>query len=232
VSRFSLALSLFDFVLFIIVVHGDINWYQSLGFAIAGVGTSFVKFNIMKFNGTDNFGLWQRHAKDLLVQQGMVKALYGTKPDDMSNIDWKELEVKAVATIWLCLGDDVMYHGMDKESLAAVWLKLEIRYMSKSLMNTIYLKQRLYSLKMVDASDLGQQINVFNQVINNLKRVNLKFKDEDKALMLLNSLTAFAMYENLVTTMTWGKEPLELENITRASWLFIRGRKLVMTILN
>jgi hypothetical protein len=49
---------------------------------MSGVGTSFVKFDVMKFEGTYNFELWQRHVKDMLVQQGMVKALYGTKPDD------------------------------------------------------------------------------------------------------------------------------------------------------
>jgi len=98
----------------------------------------------MKFDGTGNFELWQRRVKDLLVQQGMVKALYGMKLDDMLDIDWKELEARTVATIWLCLGDDVMYHVMDEESPAAVWLKLENQYMSKSLMNKLYLKQRLY----------------------------------------------------------------------------------------
>jgi hypothetical protein len=67
------------------------------------------------------------------VQQGLVKALYGTEPDDMPNIDWKEREVKAVATILLCLGDDVMYYVMDKESSAVVWLQLESRYIFKSL---------------------------------------------------------------------------------------------------
>jgi hypothetical protein len=82
----------------------------------------------------------QRRVKDLFVQQGMVKALYGTKPNDMPDIDWKQLEVRAVATIRLCLGDDVMYHVMDEESSAAVWLKLESRYMSKSLTNKLYLK--------------------------------------------------------------------------------------------
>jgi hypothetical protein len=50
----------------------------------------------------------------------MVKALYGTKPKGMVDIDWKELEAKAMATIRLCLGDDVMYHVMDKESLVTV----------------------------------------------------------------------------------------------------------------
>jgi hypothetical protein len=48
------------------------------------------------------------------VQQGMVKVLYGTKPEGMADIHWKELEAKAVATIRLCLGDDMMYHVWTK----------------------------------------------------------------------------------------------------------------------
>ena len=41
----------------------------------------------------------------------------------------------------------------------------------------------------------------------------MKFEDEDKALMLLNSLSTSSMYENLVTTLMWGKETLDLEEI-------------------
>ena len=155
---------------------------------MARIGTSSTKFDVMKFNGSENFGLWQIRVKDLLVQQGMVNALYGTKPEGMVDIDWKELEVKAVASIQLCLGDDVMYHVMDEESPAAVWLKLESWYMSKSLTNKLYLKQRLYGLKMAEGLDLSQHINVFNKIIKDLKRVDVKFEDKDEALMLLNSL--------------------------------------------
>jgi hypothetical protein len=50
--------------------------------------------------------------------------------------------------------------------------------------------------------DLSQHFNVFNHVITNLKRVDVKFEDEDKALMLLNSLLTSTTYENLVTTLT------------------------------
>jgi hypothetical protein len=107
---------------------------------MAGISTSSAKFDVMKFDGTGNFRLWQRRVKDFLVQQGMVKVLYGTKPDVMSDIDWKELEARTVANIRLCLGDDVMFHVMDEESLAAVWLKLESRYMSNSLTNKLYQK--------------------------------------------------------------------------------------------
>ena len=39
-------------------------------------GISSMKFDLVKFDGFGNFSLWQRRVKDLLVQQGMVKALY------------------------------------------------------------------------------------------------------------------------------------------------------------
>jgi hypothetical protein len=155
---FSLFYLLFLLILFIIgvctVTTDHNNWNQSqvleASSLMSRVGTSSVKFDVMKFDGTCNFGLWQSRVKDLLVQQGMVKALYGTKPNDMADIDWKELEAKAMATIRLCLGDDMMYHVMDEEFPTTVWLKLESQYMSKSLTNKLYLKQLLYELKMTE----------------------------------------------------------------------------------
>jgi hypothetical protein len=78
---------------------------------------------------------------------------------------------------------------------------------------------------MVEGSDLSQHINVFNQIIDDLKRVDVKFEDEDKALMLLNSLSTSSTYENLVTTLTWGKETLELEDITGALLAFHQKKK-------
>ncbi|KAL6311694.1 hypothetical protein AAG906_006513 [Vitis piasezkii] len=98
----------------------------------------------------------------------------------MDDMDWKDLEAKVATTIRLCLADDVMYHVMDED-----------RYMSKSLTNKLYLKQKLYGLKMVESLDLSQHINVFNQIISDLKRIDVKFEDEDKALMLLNSFRFF-----------------------------------------
>jgi hypothetical protein len=58
-----------------------------------------------------------------------------------------------------------------------------------------------------------------------LKRVDVKFEDEDKALMLLNLLPTFSMYENLVTTLTWGKETLELEDVIGALLAFHQRKK-------
>ena len=97
--------------------------------------------------------------------------------------------------------------------------------MFDSLTNKLYLKQKLCGLKMVEGSDLSQHINVFNHVINDLKRVDVKFEDEDKALMLLNSLPASSTYDNLVTTLMWGKETLELEKITSVLLGFNQRKK-------
>ncbi|KAJ9685779.1 hypothetical protein PVL29_017721 [Vitis rotundifolia] len=83
----------------------------------------------------------------------MVKALYTKQPEGMTDMDWKDLEAKAAATIRLCL------------------------------------------------------------IISDFKRIDVKFEDEDKTLMLLNSRPASFTYENLVTTLMWGKETLDLEEI-------------------
>ena len=55
----------------------------------------------------------------------MMKALYEMTIKGMLDIDWKDLEAKAMATIRLFLEDDVMYHLMDEESSTTIWLKLE-----------------------------------------------------------------------------------------------------------
>ena len=50
----------------------------------------------------------------------------------------------------------------------------------------------------------------------------MKIKEEDMGLMLLNSLPE--SYHNLVTTLMWGKETLEVEEITSALLTLIQRR--------
>uniref|UniRef100_A0A2N9GEX0 Integrase catalytic domain-containing protein n=1 Tax=Fagus sylvatica TaxID=28930 RepID=A0A2N9GEX0_FAGSY len=180
------------------------------------INASIATVGLVKFDGTGNFGLWQRRVKDLLVQQGLVKALYGKtkRPEKMTDDEWEELDMKAVSTIWLLLADEVMYDVMEENSTTGIWLNLEKRYMSKSLTNKLHLKQKLYGLKMTEGADLRQHINTFKQIISDMLRIDIKFEDEDKAMMLLTSLPA--SYEHLVTTLLYGKETLELEEVSGA----------------
>ena len=53
----------------------------------------------------------------------------------------------------------------------------------------------------------------------------MKFKDKDKALMLLSSLPVSSTYENMVTTLMWGKKTLDLEEITSILLVFNQRKK-------
>ena len=120
------------------------------------INASIVTVGLVKFDGTGNFGLWERMVKDLLVQQGLVKALYGKtkKPEKMTDDESEKLDMKAVHTIRLLLADEVMYDVMEERSTVGIWLNLVKKYMFKSLTNKLYLKQKLYGLKMTEGADL------------------------------------------------------------------------------
>ncbi|KAJ6994065.1 hypothetical protein NC653_017017 [Populus alba x Populus x berolinensis] len=94
-----------------------------------------------------------------------------------------------------------MYHIMDEESPTTIWKKLESWYMSKSLTNKLYLKHKLFYLEMSKGKNLNQHI------------VDVKFDNENKTLMLLNSLLVSSKFKNLVTTLMCGKETIQLEEI-------------------
>jgi hypothetical protein len=67
---------------------------------------------------------------------------------------------------------------------------------------------------MQEGSDLVEHMNSFNQVVTDLARLGAQVPDEDRAILLLYSLPP--SYDHLITTLTYGKETVELEEITAA----------------
>ena len=59
------------------------------------------KFEVEKFTRKNNFSLWKLKVRDLLVQQGLHKALDGVtkKPTSISSLDWEELDAGALSNI-------------------------------------------------------------------------------------------------------------------------------------
>lgn len=77
---------------------------------------SNAKFEVEKFDGTDNFGMWQCEVLDLLFREGSHIALE-SKPENMSTEDWNFVNRQACGTIRLCLAKEQKYFVM-KETLA------------------------------------------------------------------------------------------------------------------
>ena len=46
--------------------------------------------NIVKFNESQYFELWQRRVKDVLVLEGLVKALTGKQLKGMKDAEWQD----------------------------------------------------------------------------------------------------------------------------------------------
>ena len=63
---------------------------------------------------------------------------------------------KAHIAILLSLGDKVLRQVSKETTTSGLWLKLESLYMTKSLVNRLYLKQALYSFKMSEEKVLAK----------------------------------------------------------------------------
>ena len=127
------------------------------------------------------------------------------------NEDLEEMDLRAASTIQLCLADEIIYNVMDEETATGLWLRLETLYMTKSLSNKLYLKKKLYGLRMNKGTTVLEHLNFFNMVISELLTVNVKIDEEDKALILLSSLPE--SYDHIITTMLCGKKTLILEEV-------------------
>jgi len=76
----------------------------------------------------------------------------------MDKKDRKALLEKAHSVIVLSLKDKVLRHVLKEKTAARLWIKLEILYMTKSLVNNLYLKQTLYSYNMSNEKTISEEV--------------------------------------------------------------------------
>lgn len=153
----------------------------------------------------------------LLVQQGVAEALKGPAalPTNLSEKEKASIMDKAHSAIILSLGDKALQEVSKDKSAQAMWLKLELLYMTKSLANTLYMKQRLYSFKMSEEKSTSEQIDDFNKIIDDLENIHITLEDEDKALLLLNAIPK--KYEHFKDVMLYGRDQtITLEEVQSA----------------
>jgi hypothetical protein len=146
------------------------------------------KMEIEKFNG-QSFELWKLKMEDLLVEKDQwIMVDLGTTPTRTSEDDWKKLDRKAKSTIRMCLSDSILLNVLEEATTKDLWDKLGKLYQYKSLVNKIFLRKKLYNLRMRDGDPVAEHLNAFNTVVSQLVYVEIKISDEDKCISLLCSL--------------------------------------------
>nr|GEV45144.1 retrotransposon protein, putative, Ty1-copia subclass [Tanacetum cinerariifolium] len=122
-----------------------------------------------------------------------------------------KLNKKAHSAMILCLGNKVSREVTGETTAAWVWSKLETLYMTKSLANKLYLKKKLYTFYMPAGRKIFEHIDEFNKIVLDLANTEVKFEDEDLALLLLTSL--LTSYKHFVDTLLYGWEALSLKDV-------------------
>nr|BAQ19356.1 putative gag-pol polyprotein [Torenia fournieri] len=193
------------------------------------------RFEVEKFTGDNDFGLWKMKMRALLTQQGLIEVLMvedppatvvaGTAPTGQEDAaaaavnaqaaaEKKILDSKAHSVIILSLGDRVLRQVSHESTALGLWKKLEELYMTKSLANRLYLKQALYSFKMIEEKAIDEQMDQFIKLILDLENIEVKIEDEDQALLLVCALPR--SYNTFKDTLLYGRETLTLKEVQAA----------------
>jgi len=161
------------------------------------------------FDGTGHFSMWQGEVLDSLFQQGLDIAIEEEKPEEVEEKDWSIINRLACETIRSCLSREQKYAVKNETSAHKLWKALEHKFLKKSGQNKLLMKKRLFRFDYQQGSTMNAHIIMFNRLVANLLNLDLKFEDEDLALMLLSSLPD--EFEHLETTLLHRKENVSLD---------------------
>jgi hypothetical protein len=121
------------------------------------------------------------------------------------------MDQKAKSTIRLCLSDLVLLNVLEEATTKDLWEKLGKLYQSKSLVNKLFLRKKLYNLRMRDGDSVAEHLNAFNTVVSQLVSVDIKILDEDKCISLLCSLPD--LWDSLIMAIGSNTTSLKFEEV-------------------
>ncbi|KAI5316969.1 hypothetical protein L3X38_036676 [Prunus dulcis] len=149
------------------------------------------RLKVDKFNGSNNFGMWQCKVMDVLYQQELDIVLED-KLEEVDDKEWKRLNLHACGFVRSFLDKELKYPYIKETSVKELWRKLKEKYMTKNAENRFFLKKRFFRFQYRSAN----------------------LPDEDKTLYLSNSLPDD--YDHVTTTLLYGKSEGKLDEVSAA----------------
>ena len=171
------------------------------------------KFDVEKFNGT-NFSLWKMKVKAILRKDNCLAAI-GDRPAEITDDGkWQEMDSNAIANLHLALADGVLSSVAEKKTAKEIWDTLTRLYEAKSLHNKIFLKRRLYTLRMAESTSVTDHINTLNTLFAQLTSMGYSIDTTERAELLLQSLPD--SYDQLSFNFTNNMDSLVFDIIAAA----------------
>ena len=176
------------------IVHGEI-----VGVSSSKIGTMATKFEVQKFNGS-NFSLWKMKMKAILRKDKCLAAIEDRPASITDDNKWNEMNEDAMADLYLGLADEVLSSIEEKKTANEIWDALTKLYEAKSLHNKIFLKRRIYTLRMLESTTVTEHINTLQTLFSQLTSLGHKIEENERAELLLQSLPD--SYDQLIINLT------------------------------
>ncbi|TYK04234.1 Retrovirus-related Pol polyprotein from transposon TNT 1-94 [Cucumis melo var. makuwa] len=173
------------------------------------------RFEVSKFNGNDDFALWRKNIRVILVQHKVAKILDEERlPENITVSEKRDMDEMAYSTILLYLSDEVLRLVDEATTTGELWKKLENLYLTKSLPNKLYLKEKFFGYKMDQSKGLEENLDKFQKIIVDLNNISEEMSDENQVVILLNSLPE--TYREVKATIKYGQDSLTMSIVLDA----------------
>ena len=176
-----------------------------------------MKFDLPLLDYKTRFSLWQVKMRAILAQASDLDEsldAFGEKEPSTWTAEEKRKDRKALSLIQLHLSNDILQEVLTERSAAGLWLKLESICMSKDLTSKMHVKMKLFMHKLQEGGSVMNHISVFKEIVADLVSMEVKYEDEDLALLLLVSLPS--SFTNLRDTILLSRDTLTLAEVYEA----------------
>ena len=161
--------------------HNYSRWYTNL--CAIFINKMAAKYEIEKFNG-NNFSLWKMKMKAVLRKNNCLAAI-GERPMEITDDKWNEVDGNAISDLHLALADGVLSSVAEKNTAKEIWDTLTKLYEAKSLHNKIFLKRKLYTLRMAESTMVTDHINTLKTLFSQLTTLGHNIEENERAELLL-----------------------------------------------
>ena len=178
---------------------------------------TLMKFDLPLLDYKTRFALWQVKMRAILAQSSdLDEALdgFGGKGQKSWTAEEKRKDREALSLIQLHLHNDILQEVLQEKTAVELWLKLESICMSKDLTSKMHVKMKLFMHKLQEGGSVMNHLSIFKEIVADLVSMEVKYDDEDLALLLLCSLPS--SFVNFRDTILLSHNKLTLAEVYEA----------------
>ncbi|KAH9685484.1 hypothetical protein KPL70_013981 [Citrus sinensis] len=141
-----------------------------------------------------------------VLRKNNCLAAIGERPMEITDDKWNEVDGNAISDLHLALADGVLSSVAEKNTAKEIWDTLTKLYEAKSLHNKIFLKRKLYTLRMAESTMVTDHINTLKTLFSQLTTLGHNIEENERAELLLQNLPD--SYDQLIINLT-NNNPVE-----------------------